>query len=134
MLSCSPLAFRQRSDARETLSRLFPTPLDGAAALVSSPRDGAQEAMRNTRHHHHGRSLLAGLCLLVAGCTQFPELEETISPEIERQPYPILTPQDDILATANASELDEEELREELAQRGAALEDRAAAISTRPDF
>jgi hypothetical protein len=88
--------------------------------------------MQDTAHLR--RTLLASLCMLLTACTQFPELDETIAPEVARQPYPTLTPQDDILATANTTDVDEEEVRSELANRGGALNTRAAALSARQNF
>lgn len=40
----------------------------------------------------------AALALSLAGCTQFPELEGTVAPEVQKASYPDLVPLEPILA------------------------------------
>lgn len=80
------------------------------------------------------RSLLTiVMCGLLAGCTQFPELDQTVSADIANQPYPELRPQSTLLAEANAFDADAETAREDLSQRADALGARADAIRTQEE-
>jgi hypothetical protein len=64
--------------------------------------------------------------LVIAGCTQFPELEGTVRPEVETAAYPELLPLGPILAHANSISVDP--LREE-----AGLNGRLASLRARAD-
>lgn len=69
------------------------------------------------------------LCLFVsalAACTQFPELEGTISPEAADAAYPELLPLEPILAQANGSSIDP------TAEQGA-IQGRVASLRARAD-
>lgn len=63
------------------------------------------------------------LCLISA-CTQFPELDETVTPELEAADFPALVPLDPILANARSAQ--SQTLRTE-----AALEARVANLRAR---
>jgi hypothetical protein len=73
-------------------------------------------------------ALLLGVSLL-AGCTQFPELDRTITPELEAAPYPDLVPIDPLLAKATAGRIDPARTEAALTGRAANLEARAARVS-----
>jgi hypothetical protein len=65
--------------------------------------------------------------LLLAGCTQFPELERSQTPGVARAPYPALLPLDALLngpqPTVDAAMIDSVEARAEgLRRRSAGLE------------
>jgi hypothetical protein len=69
---------------------------------------------------------LACAGLLLAACSQFPELDETISPETKAAPYPALLPWDSLpVALPEAEEPSPEEV---LAARTAALRSRAETL------
>ncbi|WP_420862948.1 hypothetical protein [Algirhabdus cladophorae] len=48
------------------------------------------------------RALFFGLMLACASCTQFPELDETVSKQEQMQDFPSLVPLKDITTAANA--------------------------------
>jgi hypothetical protein len=73
-------------------------------------------------------ALFLGVSLL-AGCTQFPELDRTITPELEAAPYPDLVPIDPLLAKATAGRIDPARTEAALTGRAANLEARAARVS-----
>ncbi|MFG6509881.1 hypothetical protein ACGYK6_13045 [Sulfitobacter sp. 1A15333] len=73
-------------------------------------------------------ALLLGVSLL-AGCTQFPELDRTITPALEAAPYPDLVPIDPLLAKATAGRIDPARTEAALTGRAANLEARAARVS-----
>ena len=67
--------------------------------------------------------------LLIAGCTQFPEVEARISPEADSAPPPELVPVSQILVqTTPAAPVDQEETEEELNARAAALRSKASRL------
>ncbi|MDF1728819.1 MAG: hypothetical protein P1U53_13840 [Sulfitobacter sp.] len=67
--------------------------------------------------------ILAALTLI--GCTQFPELDGTVSPEVQNAPYPALLPLEPILVQAAPSPLDTEAVQSNLDSRIAGLRARA---------
>lgn len=67
------------------------------------------------------------LLAALAGCTDFPDLDGTIDPAVERQPFPKLQPQSRILGVARAADTDEAQVREALAQASEGLGARAEA-------
>ena len=79
---------------------------------------------------------LASMTLLAAaaaGCTRFPALDDTITPEAEAAGYPALVPGTDLLAAQHAAgdDADGTQARQEeaaLAARAAALRARAARL------
>ena len=71
------------------------------------------------------------LCLLITGCTPFPELEARISPEARRAPYPALLPMDALLARRGTDRL-APEAADEMKARVARLRARARALAARP--
>jgi len=73
-------------------------------------------------------ALFLGVSLL-AGCTQFPELDRTITPALEAAPYPDLVPIDPLLAKATAGRIDPLRTEAALTGRAANLEARAARVS-----
>lgn len=72
-------------------------------------------------------SLPVALTLLGA-CTQFPALDRTITPELERADYPALVPLDPVLATAKAGRMDAVQTEATLIARVARLRVRAARL------
>ncbi|QDC10227.1 hypothetical protein FHY55_13645 [Oceanicola sp. D3] len=68
------------------------------------------------------------LCLALAGCTQFPELDAVVSASAKSAAYPRLQPLDSVLARANSSTNDPDAVRGNLAARVAALRARAARM------
>lgn len=69
-------------------------------------------------------SLYALTLCLISACTQFPELDETVTPELEAADFPALVPLDPILANARSAQ--SQTLRTE-----AALEARVANLRAR---
>lgn len=67
---------------------------------------------------------------LIASCTQFPELDRTITPELEAAPYPDLVPIEPLLAKATAGRIDPVRTEAELSGRAAQLDARARRIDT----
>lgn len=69
------------------------------------------------------------LVLVVAGCADFPELDDVVSERARRADYPLLQPVDDLIATALApSERDALAAAQDLAARAARLRARAATL------
>ncbi|ATI41279.1 hypothetical protein CBW24_04195 [Pacificitalea manganoxidans] len=73
------------------------------------------------------------LCLapLLAGCTEFPELDAAITPEARQAAYPTLLPIDQITGPAYQTRITGNEVAE-LETAGAAHERRADYLRTRP--
>ncbi len=67
---------------------------------------------------------LVATLVLAGACTQFPELDRTLTPELEAQSYPALVPLAPILASAQSTTV-------EPAQTNAALDARIAALRAR---
>lgn len=68
-------------------------------------------------------------CLLgLAGCTDFPALDGTISPALQNAPYPDLVPLSPIVAQAGAADYGGASAAADLAPRLAALRARAAGL------
>ncbi|MGR3475260.1 MAG: hypothetical protein ACU0CJ_13160 [Sulfitobacter sp.] len=74
-------------------------------------------------------ALLLGVTLF-AGCAQFPELDRTITPELEAAPYPDIVPIAPLLAQATAGRIDPVQTEAELSGRAAQLEARAGRVSS----
>ena len=74
-------------------------------------------------------ALLLGVALL-GGCTQFPALDRTITPEMEAADYPDLVPIDPLLAQAKAGRIDPVQTEAMLTGRAAQLQSRAGRIDT----
>lgn len=70
----------------------------------------------------------AALLLLLAGCTQFPQIDARIPASERAGPAPRLIPLQPLLARADAAAQDSRVS----AEAGARLEARAAALSARP--
>ncbi len=67
------------------------------------------------------------LCALTA-CTQFPELDQTVSPDLENADFPALIPLDPILAGTRTATRDNTQTQAMLEARVANLRARAARI------
>ncbi len=67
------------------------------------------------------------LCALTA-CTQFPELDQTVSPDLENADFPALIPLDPILAGTRTATRDNTQTQAALEARVANLRARAARI------
>lgn len=66
--------------------------------------------------------------LALGACTQFPELDDTISPELERADFPALVPVEPLLATAAAGRVDPVQTEAALLGRLSRLRARAARL------
>jgi len=77
------------------------------------------------------RAATLALFLALAACTQFPELEGTISPDLENADYPDLVPLEPLLARAAPAIADPVETTKALDTRVAALRARANALQRR---
>lgn len=75
---------------------------------------------------------LLALTILVAlaACTQVPELEDHLTPQLRRADYPTLIPLDETLGPRPDPAAEATEIEEELAARVAALQNRARALQT----
>ena len=71
---------------------------------------------------------LAGLLLLTGACTQFPELDERVTPELEAADYPALVPIDPILTAERTTGAAPAQETAAIDARVAALRSRAAAL------
>ena len=72
--------------------------------------------------------LVTTLTLLCAGCTEFPQLDRTITPEMERADYPDLVPLAPLLASATGGRVNQAAAEAELTARVARLRARAARL------
>ena len=72
-------------------------------------------------------SSLIKVCLLatLTGCTQFPALDETITPQMEAAPYPDLLPLGPVIAQTQAGAIDTAATETQLNARVSALRARA---------
>ncbi|MEM8653999.1 MAG: hypothetical protein AAGF36_04575 [Pseudomonadota bacterium] len=77
------------------------------------------------------RAPAALLCLTLAACTQFPELDETLSPGVENADFPALVPIEPLLAGAAPVVSDPVATTEALEARVDALRARARALQRR---
>ena len=64
----------------------------------------------------------------LAACTQFPELDRTVSPELAASAYPALVPLEPVLAQAAAGRVDARATQASLEARVARLRARAARL------
>ncbi|WP_339821036.1 hypothetical protein [Sulfitobacter dubius] len=67
---------------------------------------------------------------LIAGCTQFPALDRTITPELDAASFPDIVPIDPLLAQATAGRIDPVRTEAELSGRAAQLDARAGRIGS----
>lgn len=65
---------------------------------------------------------------LIAACTQFPELEGSVTPEAEAASYPTLVPLGGMAARIEAGSIDTAKTEAALKARVAALQARARAL------
>ncbi|MBD3664483.1 hypothetical protein [Sulfitobacter aestuariivivens] len=72
-------------------------------------------------------ALVMGL-LSLGACTQFPELDRTVSPQLENADYPALVPLEPLLAQATAGRVDAARTEAGLLGRVARLKARAARL------
>lgn len=70
-------------------------------------------------------------CLALAGCTQFPDLDGTVAPDLEQADFPDFLPTDQLRAGAATSATDPGKTTAALDARIAALRSRAAALQRR---
>jgi hypothetical protein len=68
------------------------------------------------------------LLCLAAGCTQFPALDRTLTPELQDADYPELVPLGPVLASAQRSGADPARQNTAIDSRVAALQARAARL------
>ncbi|MEM6305765.1 MAG: hypothetical protein AAF744_13690 [Pseudomonadota bacterium] len=68
------------------------------------------------------------LALGLSSCTQFPELDRTITPELEAADFPDLVPVEPLLAQATAGQVNAEATEAALIGRVARLRARAARL------
>ena len=68
------------------------------------------------------------LALGVSACTQFPQLDRTITPELENSEFPALVPIEPLLATASTGRVDPVATQAELQGRLSRLRARAAGL------
>ena len=71
--------------------------------------------------------LMCAVCLISA-CTQFPELDETVTPELEAADYPALIPLDPILIRTHSAPRTNTQTEAVLEARVANLRARAARL------
>ncbi len=77
------------------------------------------------------RAATVFLCLALTACTQFPELDGTVAPDVENADFPALVPLEPLLA-ANAPVIaNPEQTTQTLEARVAALRARAGALQRR---
>jgi hypothetical protein len=77
-----------------------------------------------TYRAHIALLVTAGL----AACTQFPDLDRTISPEVASADYPALVPLEPLLAAAIVGRVDADQTQAELEARVARLRARATRL------
>ena len=77
------------------------------------------------------RALLPSLILLIlAGCTQFPELDETATPGVAEAPFPELVPLDGLLAAPATPPVATKETIGQVEGRVSGLRNRASRLHT----
>ena len=73
--------------------------------------------------------MIAAVALLGASaCTQFPQLDRTITPQLENADYPALVPVEPLLAQAKAGQVDPVQTESQLQGRLSRLRARAARL------
>lgn len=77
------------------------------------------------------RAAAALLCLTLTACTQFPELEGTVAPDVEAADFPALIPLDPLMATTAPVVSDPVQTTQTLQARVAALRARARTLQRR---
>ncbi len=70
--------------------------------------------------------------LALAACTQFPELDGTVAPDLENADFPALVPLDTVRSISDPLVADPVATTETLNARVAALRARARALQSRP--
>lgn len=80
------------------------------------------------KHARIFAALLASLALTGA-CTQFPALDQTVTPDMTQSAYPALVPVAPILAAARTNGVEPVQATAALDARIAALKERAARLS-----
>ena len=70
-------------------------------------------------------------CLILGACAQFPELDGTVTPDLQDADFPALVPLEPLLATSDRAAADPAETTQKLESRVAALRARAAALQRR---
>ncbi|MGB7244721.1 MAG: hypothetical protein WBC93_21850 [Sulfitobacter sp.] len=74
------------------------------------------------------RSVTLILCAGLAACTQFPDVERSVSAQAEAADYPDLVPIGPLLAAADAEQIDAQATQTQLSARVAALRAKAARL------
>ena len=77
------------------------------------------------------RAAAALLCFSLAACTQFPALDDAVSPEVQDADFPALLPLEPLMAGATPVVGDPAETTQTLERRVAALRARARALQRR---
>ncbi|WP_299654444.1 hypothetical protein [uncultured Tateyamaria sp.] len=77
------------------------------------------------------RAAAALLCLTLTACTQFPELDDTVSPSVQAADFPALLPLEPLMARAAPVVSDPVETTQTLEARVSALRARARALQRR---
>jgi hypothetical protein len=72
----------------------------------------------------HPFAIIGSMLLLTGACTQFPELDQRITPAMEAAEYPALVPLGPVLAQARSTQIEPD-------RAGAALDARVAALNAR---
>ncbi|MDP5216642.1 hypothetical protein Q5Y75_05380 [Ruegeria sp. 2205SS24-7] len=78
--------------------------------------------------------LIGAMLLAVTACTNVPELDDEISPQLRNSRYPALIPLEDALGPPVDPQAEAQEIEEELEARAAALQNRARQLQApQPD-
>lgn len=77
------------------------------------------------------RAATLALFLALAACTQFPELDSTVVPNLENAEFPELVPLEPLMARTSPVVADADRTTQALDARVAALRARAAALQRR---
>ncbi|WP_147106510.1 hypothetical protein [Tateyamaria sp. syn59] len=78
------------------------------------------------------RAPAAFFCLTLAACTQFPDLDDAVSPDVAASDFPALVPLEPLIAGAQPIVGDPVATTENLETRIADLRARASALQRRP--
>lgn len=77
------------------------------------------------------RAACLAFCFALCACTQFPDLDGTVSPAVENAAYPALVPLGPLLDSAVPTTTDTVQTTQNLEARIAALRARARALQRR---
>ncbi|MEX0311097.1 MAG: hypothetical protein AB3N17_12740 [Tateyamaria sp.] len=77
------------------------------------------------------RAAAALSCLLVTACSQFPELDDVIAPDVASAPFPTLAPLEQVLDAATPVVADPIDTTQTIERRVEALRARARALQRR---